>query len=1188
MKQEAYTAVSYNRFLRTMLVPIVVLLLIFCLSQAARAETTEDGRFLYEVYGGEVWITSYIGEGEAELIIPSRIDGMPVVSAALYRMAEDGKNYRHNTTVERIVLPESVTHINNNAFIYFEKLQEVEGLDHIVYLGSSAFVGTAIRELIFSEKLDTVTSSSFAGQTIEKIRIPDDLELEANPVVAPLFYYTWSLKEIDLIVTGNTPVFTKHGDALYTADMKTLICYPPCAEPLTYIIPDGVETIAQQAVYSDNGGDQVHYLMDLVIPDSVATIYRESFFWNSNIVTPTIRCAEGSYAQEYCQLWDWPYVTVDSTDNVQTIDEILEDAVSSCTDSGMTDYEKAYALMEWLCGHAVYDDSLTCYEAKDIIFRGTGVCQSYMLTYKMLLDRAGIENEWLGLYEMQPPHGANMVKIEDDWMIVDVTWCDPPIGYDLSINDIYFGMNHEMASKIYGVAIPEKYGTTAKWFKRYQDGEYDALIQALTGKINGLIASGAESLTMTGEYSALLEEHTDGNLDELFFIGYTVADRLNDAEWPLPARKVICTYDLNANSLTVMIRYDEAEEVPFEYRLEEGGICILGYTGTENDVVIPETIDGHPVISIGTAAFSEKEITSVCLPEGLKSVHAYAFYGCASLRSISFPASVTDLSDGNIMNGCSSLESLVIPGNVTALGHNFAYRCENLTTVHLSDTIVTIAYKAFGSCSSLSSIQLPAALETLGDKTFINCTSLDSVRLPEGLKSIGSTAFWGCEKLTGITLPDSLETLGEMALIGTSVTELYIPSGVREIGEIRCSAMKQLDIAPDNPYYKSVGNLVLSKDGKRLVTCANGISGIVEVPDGVEAIGEWALSSCENVEEFILPDSVREIGEYAFNNCRKLKRLTIPEGVVHLNFILGNTYDLEELHLPSTLKSIGDGAFSGITQLTEVVIPDGVEHLGTELFAHALSMSSVVIPKGVTVIDDHVFDMSYVDDIYIHENVTSIGQSEMLTTPTIHAEKGSAAEAWAIKNSYLFEAGAEPAATEMILSRSSLTLAAAGDFISAPLSVTFGPKNAPAPAVTWSSSDNSIVTVDKNGVVTAHTAGSAYITAVSSNGLEAVCLIRVKSRLNTLYLPESITVIGEEAFRSLGSAEAIVLPDGVTSIEAAAFADCTGVQFIVLPGSLETIAPDAFSGADQPFILCLQGSAAQQFAIGAGISHIPH
>jgi uncharacterized protein YjdB len=58
------------------------------------------------------------------------------------------------------------------------------------------------------------------------------------------------------------------------------------------------------------------------------------------------------------------------------------------------------------------------------------------------------------------------------------------------------------------------------------------------------------------------------------------------------------------------------------------------------------------------------------------------------------------------------------------------------------------------------------------------------------------------------------------------------------------------------------------------------------------------------------------------------------------------------------------------------------------------------------------------------------------------------------------------------------------------LVATFSPADATETAITWSSSDESVATVD-NGVVSGLSVGTATITAVSANGLKAFCTVNV-------------------------------------------------------------------------------------------------
>ncbi|MDE7452588.1 MAG: Ig-like domain-containing protein, partial [Paramuribaculum sp.] len=83
------------------------------------------------------------------------------------------------------------------------------------------------------------------------------------------------------------------------------------------------------------------------------------------------------------------------------------------------------------------------------------------------------------------------------------------------------------------------------------------------------------------------------------------------------------------------------------------------------------------------------------------------------------------------------------------------------------------------------------------------------------------------------------------------------------------------------------------------------------------------------------------------------------------------------------------------------------------------------------------------------------------------------------------------------------------------------PENATEKSVTWSSSDSSVASVDASGLVTALKAGTATITATTSNGLTASCTVTVKAKSAGI---DGIDSEGESAVRVEGGN--IIAPEG--------------------------------------------------------------
>ena len=80
------------------------------------------------------------------------------------------------------------------------------------------------------------------------------------------------------------------------------------------------------------------------------------------------------------------------------------------------------------------------------------------------------------------------------------------------------------------------------------------------------------------------------------------------------------------------------------------------------ELIIPDTIEGNPVTSIGEAAFRDcGSLTSITIPGGVTSIGVAAFRNCSSLTSMTIPDSVTSIGD-YAFNNCTSLTSITFLG----------------------------------------------------------------------------------------------------------------------------------------------------------------------------------------------------------------------------------------------------------------------------------------------------------------------------------------------------------------------------------------------------------------------------------------------------------------------------------------------------------------------------------------------
>ena len=144
-----------------------------------------------------------------------------------------------------------------------------------------------------------------------------------------------------------------------------------------------------------------------------------------------------------------------------------------------------------------------------------------------------------------------------------------------------------------------------------------------------------------------------------------------------------------------------AVQAQFTYTTNNGTITITKYTGTNSAVVIPDTITGLPVTSIGIEAFYNSSITSVTIPNSVTSIGDNAF-GFTGLTSITIPNSVTNL--GSAFYDCTSLTNVTIPNSVTSIGDGTFFNCTSLTNVTIPNGVTSIGVSAFLFSASLTSV----------------------------------------------------------------------------------------------------------------------------------------------------------------------------------------------------------------------------------------------------------------------------------------------------------------------------------------------------------------------------------------------------------------------------------------------------------------------------------------------------
>jgi hypothetical protein len=208
----------------------------------------------------------------------------------------------------------------------------------------------------------------------------------------------------------------------------------------------------------------------------------------------------------------------------------------------------------------------------------------------------------------------------------------------------------------------------------------------------------------------------------------------------------------------------------YVYTTNNGAITITGYTGSDSEITIPDTIDGLPVAGIGDYAFFNRAgLTNVIIPGSITSIGEGAFEYCFGLVSVTIPNSVTNIATYAFFN-CASLISITIPNSITRIEDWAFGDCTSLTSITIPGSVTAIMDGAFAGCFSLTSITVPASVTYLGDGAFSYCSSLGRVFFQGNPPGLGSDVFDHAVNVTVYYLPG---TTGWGSVFGGRPTRLW-------------------------------------------------------------------------------------------------------------------------------------------------------------------------------------------------------------------------------------------------------------------------------------------------------------------------------------------------------------------------------------------------------------------------------
>jgi len=103
----------------------------------------------------------------------------------------------------------------------------------------------------------------------------------------------------------------------------------------------------------------------------------------------------------------------------------IKSVITNLNLENASDYKKVKAIHNYIIKRANYDRTLSKSSAYDLLIDKSAVCQGYALAAYRLFSAAGIECRIISGKGDGSPHAWNIVKVNDLWYNIDLTWDDP-------------------------------------------------------------------------------------------------------------------------------------------------------------------------------------------------------------------------------------------------------------------------------------------------------------------------------------------------------------------------------------------------------------------------------------------------------------------------------------------------------------------------------------------------------------------------------------------------------------------------------------------------------------------------------------------------------------------------------------------------------------------------------------------
>ncbi len=351
------------------------------------------------------------------------------------------------------------------------------------------------------------------------------------------------------------------------------------------------------------------------------------------------------------------------------------------------------------------------------------------------------------------------------------------------------------------------------------------------------------------------------------------------------------------------------------------------------EVVLPSTLK-----TIGNSAFAYSNIRKIVIPEGVETIGNSAFSSCINLLYASIPSTVTTVGT-NIFYQCNRLAEYYNASSQT-IGFGYAVRVNSSTETNLStdangfvtyngtDGLELVAY--FGNEKH---IVIPTGVVAIKEYAFYKSNILSAV-IPEGVIDVKISAF-DQSTIYKVTLPSTLERIESRAFANTNIVSIILPASLTYIYSSDYSDAFEYCYKLYEVINKSSLTIVAGQTtngsvalyAKQVITDESQ-SNVIEDVDGFVIYDETLLIYTGNASEVVIPTGVVKIDREAFNENLTITSVIISEGVEEIgNWAFTGCDNLKKIKISSTVTTIESSTFPSLN-LTNVIIDSATIYNG--------------------------------------------------------------------------------------------------------------------------------------------------------------------------------------------------------------------------------------------------------------------